>query len=242
MKIKSNFRDYYDNVAHRYGGGDPKIVYVRPHRIVNIPDMEKEIKRTGYFQHGFKSKTVENITTLYNRNNSEENLRYGINKEETDVRGIIIGEYFFTQIKRKDDESYRLVRESDLRNDEYNSKKHAFYFKKDDLKVSDFINYKDDTLLDICKAVGLPVFSFQVFTFTNNHGSYHFEINELMPNLGKAGVASFVNDTDMYQYLSYLIGNKMKDSPDMMPPVVVSDKDKIIGHGFDYKTSFRGKL
>ena len=29
MKIKSTFKDYYDHVAHIYGGGDPKCVYVR---------------------------------------------------------------------------------------------------------------------------------------------------------------------------------------------------------------------
>jgi hypothetical protein len=29
MKIHSRFKDYYDWVAHKYGGGDPKIVYNR---------------------------------------------------------------------------------------------------------------------------------------------------------------------------------------------------------------------
>ena len=29
MRIISKFRDYYDSIAHIYGGGDPKIVYVR---------------------------------------------------------------------------------------------------------------------------------------------------------------------------------------------------------------------
>jgi hypothetical protein len=240
MKIKSNYKDYYDNVAYRFGGGDPKIVYVRPHKLIDIPDMEKEIKRTGHFQHRFKSKSIENITILYDRNNSEENLRYGISKEETDIRGIIIGEYFFCQIKRVGDENYRLVRESDLRNTP-NPRKHAYCFKPEILKIDEFINYKDSTLLDICKNVALPVFSFQICKF-NNRGSYHFEINELIPNLGKVGVASFISDVDIYQYLSYLIGNKMKDCPDTMPPIIVSDKDKIIGHGFDYKTSFRGKI
>ena len=29
MKIKSNFKDYYDYIAHLYGGGDPKVTYPR---------------------------------------------------------------------------------------------------------------------------------------------------------------------------------------------------------------------
>jgi len=29
MKIISKYKDYYDYVAHQYGGGDEKIVYVR---------------------------------------------------------------------------------------------------------------------------------------------------------------------------------------------------------------------
>ena len=39
MKIKSRWRDYYDFVEHLYGGGDPRVVYVRdkiiPDRMLN---------------------------------------------------------------------------------------------------------------------------------------------------------------------------------------------------------------
>jgi hypothetical protein len=31
----------------------------------------------------------------------------------------------------------------------------------------------------------------------------------------------------------------MKESPDIKPPVEIHDKDKITGHGFDLKQSFR---
>ena len=43
----------------------------------------------------------------------------------------------------------------------------------------------------------------------------------------------------MYQEISYFIGNTMNESPDIKPPVEISNKDKISKAGFDLKNSFR---
>ena len=226
MKIKSNYKDYYDHVAFKYGGGDPKIVYVRPHRLVDIPEL-KDIEMTmGKYRKKYKSHSLRNLTTLANMwENSLQNAQ---------VRGIIVGDKLFTQIKHTKESDYRLVREKDLKDPVSN----RHYFRWDDpLKLSDYINFYDPDLINICKSVNLPVFAIDVNGYQRT-----FTINKLLPNLGKVGVAGYIDANEMYQNLSYLIGNLMHDSPDMMPPVIVSDKIKILGHGFDYKTSFRGKV
>lgn len=228
MRIISNYRDYYDYIAHKYGGGDPKIIYVRPYKLKYVPDMGgikfERTKRAEFYGEKYKSKSLRNIKELYKR--------YYNNDLDIDIRGIIVGDIFFTQIRKKPNGNFRLLQEKDLRNKE--TSKYRFLYKK--LELINLVNSKDEDLLDVCKKVGLPVFMFNVLK------NYDFEIDENMPNLGNIGVASFITASEIYQHLSYFIGNRMKDCPDMMPEIKVTDKDKIIGHGFDYKTSFRGKV
>ena len=219
MIIKTNFKDYYDHVAHIYGGGDPKIVYVRPHRLKVIPEMKYlETVDKKYMRNCFKCKAIQDIVDLHNRWNSWKN-------ERTGVRGIVIGDIFFAQIKMEKEEEYRLVNEKDMAD-----RKH---WHKSEL--NNYINRYDQSLITICRMVNLPVFSFDV--------KYNgFEVNEYTPKLGEIGIASYISPNDMYQHLSYFIGNTMKISPDDMEKIPVPDKIKIEGHGFDYKTSFRGKM
>lgn len=226
MKIKSNYKDYYDHVAFKYGGGDPKIVYVRPHRLVDVPELKDIEMIMGRYRKTYKSQALRNLTTLANMwENSLQNAQ---------VRGIIVGDKLFTQIKHEKEIDYRLVRNKDLKDPLPN----RHYLRWDDpLKLSDYINFYDPYLIDICKLVKLPVFAVDVKVYQHT-----FDVNPLIPNLGKVGVAGYIDANELYQNLSYLIGNLMHDSPDMMKPIVVSDKIKILGHGFDYKTSFRGKV
>jgi hypothetical protein len=44
MVIKSTFKDYYDWVAYKYGGGDPRVVYVRT-RLKPAPRSGDEVER-----------------------------------------------------------------------------------------------------------------------------------------------------------------------------------------------------
>jgi hypothetical protein len=48
--------------------------------------------------------------------------------------------------------------------------------------------------------------------------------------------------TQMYQELSYFMGNTIKEHPDTEPPVEVSNNCKIINAGFDLKQSFRHRM
>ena len=211
MYIKSNFRDYYDHQAYIYGI-DSKIVYVRPHIHKEVPTLKLNICE-------YKYESVRNLRDIYI-------MHYNpYETHETYIRGIVIGDRFFGQIKTKNDEDYRFINKSDV-----TYKKNVFWMKE--YKVENFINKVDSTLIDFCKLVNIPVFAFNVYRDK-------IIIDEKCPNLGNNGIASFITAEQIYQDLSYFIGNKMKDSPDMMKPVVVSDRDKIIAGGFDLRSSFR---
>lgn len=233
MKIVSNYCDYYDNISKIYGG-DPKIVYVRPYKHIKVPvfNADKEIGKYG--REYYKVDGLNRVLLLINRNNNG-NHSLGVG-EQTNFRVIIVGDTLFTQIKRNGDNNYRLVRENDLRNKQ---EKRSIWGNPIQLKITDVINYKDPLLIDICKKVGLPVFMLETEGYDRN---IKLVMSDIMPNLGKVGIGNFIDANTMYQNISYLVGNLLHDSPDTMKPVIVSDKYKIIGHGFDYKTSFRGKL
>ena len=52
-------------------------------------------------------------------------------------------------------------------------------------------------------------------------------------------VAGIMSAEQCYQEISHFLGNVLRENPDTKPPVQVDDKHKIIGAGFDTKTSFR---
>jgi hypothetical protein len=225
MRIITNYKDYYDHVAFMYGGGDPKIVYVRPHRHKFIPI----IQWNGYGERmsigdiHCKCRSFFIIYNLWDRNNRFVRSKSGWQRVGCDVVGIVVGNVIFTKIKTDEDSDYRFVDDNDIKNTSWN----------ENLKSDEFVNNQDETLVNICRATEMPVFSFSVVM-------NYFHIHELMPNLGKLGIPPYISANAMYQHLSYFIGNTMHESPDLMKPIVVSDRVKIEGHGFDYKTSFRG--
>lgn len=225
MKIITNYKDYYDHVAFMYGGGDPKIVYVRPHRHKDIPIIQisgnKGSVSIGDTQ--CKCESLGNIYRLWDNKNRWKRTKHEWDRVGGDVVGIVIGNIIFTKIKTGEDTDYRFVDDNDVKDVSW----------RKEFKSDEFVNHQDDTLINICRATEMPVFSFSV-------AMNYFHINELMPNLGKLGIPSFITANAMYQHLSYFIGNTMYDSPDMMKPIIVPDRIKIEGHGFDYKTSFRG--
>lgn len=231
MKIITNFKDYYDHIAFKYGGGDPKIVYLRPFHL----KIDSEALN-DYNEFEFLTK----LGSLYLRH-------YDWSKTyNTDIRVIVVGDIVFTQIRevihppysnQYEDVKYlnwRMITEKDLLNKDKDYSRWWLrrFGRSEDLKLSDFINFTDPKLVKVCKMVGTPVFYINVF-------KRGVKVDIECPNLGNDGIASYISPEDMYQHLSYFVGNKMKDSPDTMPPIKVEDKHKIVGHGFDLKTSFR---
>jgi hypothetical protein len=226
MVIKTDFKDYYDYIAHIYGGGDPRIIYLRPHR-----------KKMGDDKIGFLYKrrisskisdeylplTIAKYFLTYEKNSTNEANKVSI---------IVVGDIYFTFIKNKEDKERRLINEKDIKRV---LERERWFFNTEikNLRVYDVNNVKYPKFVELCRKIDTPVFNINI------HRDFA-SIDEYCPILGKSEIPAYISAQDMYQNLSYFIGNTMKLSPDTVPPVVVADKYKIVGHGFDLKTSFRG--
>lgn len=90
------------------------------------------------------------------------------------------------------------------------------------------------SVIELSKLVGQPVFTFQF-----GHTRATLKIDGDIPILGDLGIPSIIPPERMYQDIEYFLANTMHKVPDTQPPVEISNKDKIIGHGFDIKKSFR---
>ena len=241
MKIISNFRDYYDHVAFRYGGGDPKIVYLRPY-IDNKGDKIEQIFDRQLIRKGQKinSSIINNkYTDIIDIIDSIQRIYYHWGSPEpveAEVAGLVIGNIFFLLMKRhwnKADTMFHIINNDDLTEIEEKFDK-KIYWRKPDTKC--LVNHTDDSLIEMCKFVGKPVF---IFRLLPQKRCEYVKFYKECPRLGELGIGKYITDEKMYQHLSYFVGNLIKPSPDMMPEPIVTDKDKIIEHGFDYKTSFR---
>jgi hypothetical protein len=88
-------------------------------------------------------------------------------------------------------------------------------------------------LMKLHKHIQAPVFAINRVYWRN------FHIDTDIPILKDSGIASIISPEKMYQDISYFIGNVLKDNPDTLPPVNISDKDKLTQAGFDATISFR---
>lgn len=66
----------------------------------------------------------------------------------------------------------------------------------------------------------------------------HIEVNANVC-LNDLGFAAIMSAEEVYQEIESYIINVLRDNPDKLPPVEVSNVDKIKQHGFDTKISFR---
>lgn len=184
MKIKSNFKDYYDFCG---GLGDPRVVYNRvpfAHEII--------LKGTVPPIHGMGlvlTKWLVVCGRLYLLDN-------------------LSGDYKLSNLQ--------CVSKA--------------YWSTDTFAQG----VLSETALRWCREVKSPVF------YVRTVGR-HCSIPVRLPVLAELGFASVVKPEQMYQDIAYFVGNTIFTNPDIACPVIVSEKDRIVGHGFDLKTSFRGK-
>lgn len=222
MRIISNFKDYYDYVAHLYGGGDPKIIYNRPLRnkeqytfSLNDIDVPLSIKKA------FK---IYKKMYRYNDNNKDR---------ISNVKALVICNRLFTVVYFVNGNFTILTDDLFVAMTASARYFESFLDKRGD-KIEDFINVVDDGLVKICRTTKKPV---MLLNFNPVLDTY--ELSGMCPILNNYGISKFISPEQIYQELSYFVGNTIHESPDTMPPVVLSDKSKILKGGFDLKTSFR---
>lgn len=77
-----------------------------------------------------------------------------------------------------------------------------------------------------------------VYEVRSENRSYDLYLN--VPVLANTGIKT--SPGKMYTDIYYFIANVLRNSPDSSPPVEIGNKDRIVAHGFDLVSSFRGKL
>jgi len=234
MKIISKFKDYYDWVAQRYGGGDPLNVWIRQDTVDNIEGLglrflNLKIPDVGLSPMGWSTKGSD----------------CGWNLEYCVLNGIaypLVRKWITTDpyklIKTK--EPFRLLRENDPFIDFYLSRNNINSWHKYDFTTGDFLTRKErislwlepkqsNALIKAHQTLKQPA-----FIVVNSESA-----SGRLPRLGKLGFPALFSAEQAYQNLSYFVSNYLRDSVDLNPPVAVSDRDRIVQYGFDLKKSFR---
>ena len=98
-------------------------------------------------------------------------------------------------------------------------------------------------LIQISKEIESPIFKVTWVSWNKQKHLYCYEVDSNIPCLEQLGFSKIQSPEEVYQNVSYFLTNILNPSPDLNPPVTIQDdKIKILEHGFDLKTSFRGKL
>lgn len=218
MKIISKNKDYYDWVADIYGGGDPLVVYDRRQHNLgpedSIPGLELSTSST-YFYLPCKGADI-GICSLCSE-------PYYVIRENCESPWRLLLSANDPTFKKRIAEECSPGQNLDRILLRYQKE-----LDKEDHSPS-------PKLLKLSREINRPVF------IIKRHADSSLKVLDKIPNLGELGFASVIQPQQMYQKLAYFIGNLLHESPDLAPPVQVSDKDKIRQYGFDLKTSFRGK-
>lgn len=235
MKIISKFKDYYDYVAHQYGGGDEKITYVR-----NGIDDDKCSIVINVPSHKFGD---NDMPYLPDWRTGDVRKRFNVDFKLLVVVGksyLIVSRTVDTRFK------YETIPFAIINNKEHDDiieeicdtrKRFWFGYK---YKMEDLIGVETKTMLTLSRIVKHPVFVITNYRYKDNQLIVNIE--PMIPNLGNMGMASFIRPEIMYQDISYFVGNTMHDTPDAKPPVSICENDRIVKAGFDLKKSFRHRI
>jgi len=225
MKIFSKFKDYYDYVEYLYSqeGGDPANTYVRR-------DLEsKDEYSCGYFSIGVKGgipakpspKAAPSFPWAYKWCSVCGKLYLLVTEEP----GVYLPKY-------------KLITEAHPSLDLVYSRSPGVWFKEPDIK--DLIGVPNSACVEVSKKLQIPVFILEDPHYKHLREPFHVTLDRTVPNLGELGFASLFTAEQMYQEIAMFL-TSLRDNPDSLPPVVISDKDRLTQKGFDAKISFRGR-
>lgn len=88
----------------------------------------------------------------------------------------------------------------------------------------------------ISRYIKQPIFMYER---VHRYGKNYVEISDQIPNLTLMGFGKLLEPHLLYQDIEFYISNVINHGVGINPPVVISDKEKVIKHGFDVKQSFR---
>jgi hypothetical protein len=221
MRIKSSYRDFYDHIAYIYGGGDPKVVYIRR----KFPAVTETDEITG--------------TIAVDHTNVRELPRVDPFRSTHRFKWLVIAGKYYLLASKYNEENYTLLDEVE----------HAELIKKEFTsrpwrESKTYANYVGsdggEGLLELSRKLDAPVFVINdTYHYNWPARTYDIRVDRNIPILGDLGVAKLIPPEQMYQNIAYFLANTMHVSPDLAPPVDIADKDRIVQAGFDLKQSFR---
>jgi hypothetical protein len=227
MKIVSEFKDYYDYLAHQYGVDETIVFNRKP-----IPNNdETKLILTQ----------LHNLSVI-NGNRFVNDKLYTIGENKSRYRWLSVNGVLYLLYTGKPKctnlEFKVFTREQ---YDEFFPKFKYDLFNRNrsyENLVGNNKNVKELTAIHI--KLNTPIFWFDHTGFGDFLSVGNSDVSRFkLPILSEIGFASIYPADKLFQDISYFIGNVMKDSPDVKPPVEIEDKHKIVGHGFDLKQSFR---
>ncbi len=102
---------------------------------------------------------------------------------------------------------------------------------------------ESEPVVNLCKKVKLPVFMIcNTDTKRTTSSYYKIMVNIYNPPLlSTVGIDKVYSPEKLYQDIEYYLLNVINESPDVLPAgnPPMTNKEKIISKGFDYKKSFR---
>lgn len=221
MKIKSRFKDYYDYVAHLYGGGDERITYVRE----PLPDDKLVV-------------TVNSRVSFYGPN---------LNEIKTDVKFLVVNGLVYTLVATTDDKGlrgpYKLFTEKNFGSEIQGLMiKYRYGYQSEKIiKWEKYFGVEEPLATAISQSIQTPVFIVESFDYdwSVRSPTTKIIIDKNIPILQEYGINHYIQPEQLYQDIAYYVSNKMVTSPDLEVHDNMTDKEKIVQHGFDLKQSFR---
>jgi hypothetical protein len=233
MKILSKFKDYYDYVEYLYSqeGGDPANTYVR--RDVEGRDEYSDECFSIGAKGGIPPKPSPKDDIYWKRNPDVFPWSY----KWCSVCGKLY--LLVTEKPGVCLPKYKLITEAHPSLDLVYSRSPGVWFKEPDIK--DLIGVPNSACVEVSKKLQIPVFILgESYIPKHLREPPHITLNRTVPNLGELGFASLFTAEQMYQEIAMFL-TSLRDNPDSLPPVDISDKDRLTQKGFDAKISFRGK-
>ena len=257
MLIQSKKTDYYDYVQYIYGS-DPLVVYDRrdfnasdyPTLFNNtlIPNNSKEIF--------FKYKDIFYVPVDYFIEGTGDSVRSINNNGVTYKYKYLFVAGIIYIIASKFDKNKNVFSPYKLANKKDHLELYLYYNTRYNNKKINITNgFKaNQCLIEISKKLNAPIFLIDDIKQNSYHyitikkcvdicekGEKVLYVSTTIPSLRELGFEEFHPAEKVFFDISEYIKNVLRESPDTIPPVEISNDNKILNAGFDLKTSFRNR-
>ena len=182
-----------------------------------------------------------NLTAWLQYHDSANNScqkKYGGPKKSVSLYHVIAAKYWFPVIKiverdEEEEDEEKVLFENVVAPEELTTESL--------LKKSQFTPPTASTIEGLIKVVRSPIFSIRGRGYLWREGKNTLLLYREIPNLGRLGVPSLIPAEQMWQDLSSVLTNVLRNDPDKIRMPVIPDEDKIESHGFN-KLSFRNPI